>query len=126
MIKLYFKVTFTSQYDLKYTKQEFLFQLVWLLTNQDSHQTFENIAFNFMSTKTLNFDWTFMKPITIRAVVKLNQFGSTILRVDSVRNKFLPYNEISFSHPDLHIMKNQMKPRSTLFIRKVKAKEQMI
>lgn len=104
-------IDFTSQYELKYTKQEFLFQLVWLLSNQDLRQTFENIAFNFISTKILKFDWTFIQVITIRALVKANQYGSTVLRVVSVKNKNLPYNEIIFSHPELqdHEKSNEAK-----------------
>ncbi|HJV17380.1 MAG TPA: hypothetical protein VJ546_08370, partial [Bacillales bacterium] len=104
-------IDFTSQYELKYTKQEFLFQLVWLLSNQDLRQTFENIAFNFISTGILKFDWTFMQNITIRALVKPNQYGNIVLRVVSVKNKNLPYNEITFSHPELqdHEKSNEAK-----------------
>jgi hypothetical protein len=114
-------LNFTSQYDLKYTKQEFLFQLIWLLSHQDLRQTFENVAFNFISTGILKFDWTFKQPIIIRALVKPSQYGSTVLRVVSVRNKNLMYNEILFSHPELQEQKKSNEAKKYTFYTKSKS-----
>ncbi|WP_146550781.1 Tn7-like element transposition protein TnsE [Rummeliibacillus suwonensis] len=104
-------LAFSSNYDLKYTRQEFLYQLVWLLSRPDLRNIFENIAFNFMSIGILKFDWTFTQPIIIRALVKQGKYGSTILKVECVKNKILPFNEISFSHPGLqeHEKSNEAK-----------------
>ncbi|HDY9438499.1 TPA: hypothetical protein RRM73_002232 [Staphylococcus argenteus] len=43
------QLSFSSQYNLKYTKKGFLYQLVWLLGNQDLRKTFENIAYTFLN-----------------------------------------------------------------------------
>lgn len=90
---------FSSQYDLKYTKKSFLYQLVWLLGNHDLRQIFENIPYTFLNTDKLKFDWLFQQPISIKAVVKPTPYGGTILRINEVKDKQIPYEKISFSHP---------------------------
>lgn len=92
---------FSSSYNLKYTKTTFLYQLVWLLTNRDLRNVFENVAHTFHQTDILKFDWSFTQPLTIRAIVKPNANGGTVLRVISIKNKHIPYNEITFEHPDI-------------------------
>ncbi|MGY2611206.1 Tn7-like element transposition protein TnsE [Bacillus pretiosus] len=92
---------FSSQYHRKYTKDSYLFQLVWLLTNSDLRQVFENTAYTFINTGVLRFDWLFKQPITVTAVVKSSVAGGTILRIKSVKNKKIPYKEISFTHPEI-------------------------
>lgn len=92
---------FSSQYHRKYTKDSYLFQLVWLLTNSDLRQVFENTAYTFINTGVLRFDWLFKQPITVTAGVKSSLVGGTILRIKSVKNKKIPYKEISFTHPEI-------------------------
>ncbi|WP_226530352.1 Tn7-like element transposition protein TnsE [Metabacillus niabensis] len=92
---------FSSLYHRKYTKDNFLYQLVWLLSNQDLRRVFENVAYTFINTGIVKFDWLFTKPITIKAIVKLSSNGGTILRITNVKNKQIPYSEISFSHPEI-------------------------
>lgn len=45
--------------------------------------------------------WSFTQPITIRAIVKSNTNGGTMLRVTSVKNKYILYSEIIFEHPEI-------------------------
>ncbi|EON70939.1 Tn7-like element transposition protein TnsE [Lysinibacillus sphaericus] len=92
---------FSSQYHRKYTQSNYLYQLVWLVTNQHLRSVFENVAYTFNNVGVLNFDWSFKQPITIKAIVKPNIKGGTILRVVSVKNKQIFYREISFSHPEV-------------------------
>lgn len=92
---------FSSQYHRKYTKNSYLLQLVWLLTNSDLRQVFENTAYTFINTGVLRFDWLFKQPITVTAVVKSSVAGGTILRIKNVKNKKIPYKEISFTHPEI-------------------------
>ncbi|GLC89704.1 Tn7-like element transposition protein TnsE [Lysinibacillus piscis] len=94
-------LNFSSQYHRKYTQSSFLYQLVWLLTNQDLRNVFENVAYIFNNTGILKFDWSFKQPITIKAVVKPNANGGTVLRVSNVKNKHIPYSEVFFSHPEI-------------------------
>ncbi|WP_368500717.1 Tn7-like element transposition protein TnsE [Bacillus sp. HSTU-bmb18] len=96
---------FSSQYHRKYTKDPYLFQLVWLLTNSDLRQVFKNTAYTFINTGALQFDWLFKQPITVTAVEKSSLAGGTILRIKSVKNKKIPYKEISFTYPE--IMQNE-------------------
>lgn len=92
---------FSSLYNIKYTKTAFLYQLVWLLTNRDLRNVFENVAYTFNQQGSLQFDWSFTQPITIRAIVKPNASGGTVLRVISVKNKHISYKEITYEHPDI-------------------------
>lgn len=92
---------FSSLYNIKYTKTVFLYQLVWLLTNHDLRSVFENVAYTFNQKRSLKFDWSFTKPITIRAIVKPNASGGTVLRVINVKNKQITYKEITYEHPEI-------------------------
>ncbi|WP_404406848.1 Tn7-like element transposition protein TnsE [Jeotgalibacillus malaysiensis] len=92
---------FSSQYHRKYTQSNFLYQLVWLLTNDDLRNIFENVAYSFNHTNEMNFSWSFKQPISIKAIIKTNTSGGIVLRVISVKNKQIPYSEISFSHPEV-------------------------
>lgn len=92
---------FSLLYNIKYTKTAPLYQLVWLLTNRDLRNAFENVAYTFNREGSLKFVWSFTQPITIRASVKPNASGGTVLRVISVKNKHVPYNEITYEHPDI-------------------------
>ena len=78
---------FSSQYHRKYTKDSYLFQLVWLLTNPDLRQVFENAAYTFINTGILQFEWLFKQPIIVTAIVKSGVAGGTILRIKSVKIK---------------------------------------
>ena len=60
-----------------------------------------NMAYIFNNTGNLKFDWSFKQPIMIKAIVKTNKNGGTVLRVVGVKNKHIPYSEISFSHPEI-------------------------
>ncbi|MER2007752.1 MAG: Tn7-like element transposition protein TnsE [Psychrobacillus sp.] len=102
---------FSTQYHPKYTQSNFLYQLVWLLTNQDLRNVFENVAFTFNNTGILKFDWSFKQPISIKAIVKSNINSGTILRVVSVKNKHIPYNEISFEHPEVVQSEKSSEPK---------------
>lgn len=104
-------MNFSSQYNLKYTKKSFLYQLVWLLGNQDLRRTFENIAYTFLNTSELKFEWLFRQPISIKAVVKLTSYGGTILRVTEVKKKEIPFEVISFSHPELSKYEKSNEPK---------------
>lgn len=106
-----FHLHFSSQYHTKYTQSNFLYQLVWLLTNQDLRNVFENVAFTFNNTGILKFDWSFIQPISIKAIVRPNVNGGTILRVVSVKNKHIPYNEISFEHPEVIQSEKSSEPK---------------
>lgn len=92
-------LSFSSQYNLKYTKKSFLYQLVWLLGNQDLRRTFKNIPYTFLSTGKLKFDWLFHQPISIKAVVKSTSYSGTILRINEVKNKKIPYEIIGILTP---------------------------
>lgn len=110
---------FTTLYHRKYTQSNFLYQLVWLLTNQDLRNVFENVAYTFNNTDILDFDWSFRQPITIKAIVKPNPNGGTVLRVVSVKDKLIPCSEITFEHPEVAPSEKSTEPKKyTLHTRK--------
>lgn len=94
-------LSFSSQYELKYTKPTFIYQLVWLLTNRDLRQAYENIAFTLLQERILKFEWSFTQSITITARVKEKNNTCTVLQIVNVKNKDIPYQHISISHPEI-------------------------
>lgn len=102
---------FTNQYKYKYTTNSFIYQLTWLLTNDDVLQIFENLSFAWLQKGILKFDWDFKQEIKIRARVKENESYVTILQVVNVKNMNIPVNEISFSHPHLRKQENSDEPK---------------
>ncbi|GAB2541405.1 Tn7-like element transposition protein TnsE [Gracilibacillus alcaliphilus] len=94
-------LSFSSLYELKYTKTAFVYQLVWLLTNRDLRQVYENISFTWLQEQTLKFKWNFRQPITITARVKENRSTWTVLKIVNVKNKHISYDNISISHPEI-------------------------
>ncbi|WP_071396587.1 Tn7-like element transposition protein TnsE [Bacillus tuaregi] len=97
-------LSFTAQYKLKYTSPGFIHQLVWLLTNGDIRQTFESLAFTWLQEGTFKFDWNFSQPITITACIKENKGFWTVLQIAKVKNKHIPIEHISISHPEIQEM----------------------
>ncbi|WP_303868675.1 Tn7-like element transposition protein TnsE [Acetobacterium wieringae] len=97
---------FTNQYEYKYTRNSFIYQLTWLLTNDDVLQMFENLAFTWLQNGILKFDWDFKQEIKIKARVKENESYITILQIVNVENMHIPVNEILFSHPHLRKQEN--------------------
>lgn len=94
-------LNFSSQYEKKYTKAPFVYQLAWLLTNPDLRRAFENISFTWIQERVLKFEWAFTKPITVTARVKENNNSWTVLQIVNVKNKYIPYDNISISHPEI-------------------------
>ncbi|MGM0523516.1 MAG: Tn7-like element transposition protein TnsE [Bacillota bacterium] len=112
-----FHLDFSSQYELTYTRPEYLYQLLWLLTNQDVRQVYENIAFAWIQTNSIKFDWDFKQPITITARVKENRGYLTILQILKVKNKQIPYQRVSISHPELQLREKSNQPKKYTFHR---------
>src|SRR5699024_1267080 len=93
-------LSFSSLYGLKYTKTAFVYQLAWLLTNRDLRQVYESLAFTWLQTNTLKFEWDFVQPINITARVKENNNTRTVLQIVSINNKHIPYRRISITQPE--------------------------
>lgn len=94
-------LSFSSLYELKYTRTPFVYQLVWLLTNRDLRQAYESIAFTWLQEKALKFEWKITQPITITARVKEKNNTWTVLKIVNVKNKQIPYENIAISHPEI-------------------------
>ncbi|WEZ08678.1 Tn7-like element transposition protein TnsE [Priestia flexa] len=93
-------IDFNSAYEKKYTKQGFLWQLLWIITNPDVRSLYMNIGYIFVDTGELKFEWILNQPIVIKAVIKRRASSHLILRILSVRNKKIPYAKVSFTHPE--------------------------
>ncbi|WP_404457145.1 Tn7-like element transposition protein TnsE [Oceanobacillus kapialis] len=94
-------LSFSSLYEMKYTKTPFIYQLVWLLTNRDLRQVYESLAFTWLQERILKFEWNFTQPITVTARVKEKDNTWTVLQIVNVKNKHIPYENISISHPEI-------------------------
>src|SRR5699024_12319358 len=83
-------LSFSSLYELKYTRTAFIYQLVWLLTNRDLRHVYESIAFTLLQEQTLKFEWTFELPITVNALMKENQNSWSVIQIVNMKyNYFL-------------------------------------
>src|SRR5699024_9932522 len=60
-----------------------------------------SIAFTWLQEQTLKFEWTFTQPITVTARIKEDQNTWTVLQIVNVKNKYIPYENISISHPEI-------------------------
>lgn len=56
----------------------------------------------------MKFEWLFQQPISIKAVVKT---GGVILKVNEVKNKEIPFDVISFSHPEISKYEKSNEPK---------------
>lgn len=90
---------FTSAYNQKYLRNEYLHQLVWLLTNADVRNVFENMASNFHFKSTIKFEWPFKEAIKLKLNVKKNSKGYTVHNIKSVLEKQFGVSELEVHHP---------------------------
>ncbi|MDJ1110408.1 hypothetical protein QNJ28_10110, partial [Macrococcus caseolyticus] len=63
-------IDFNSTYEKNYTKKDFLFQLLWVITNPDIRDLYMNIGYTVVGTGKLKFEWTIDQPIVIKAIIK--------------------------------------------------------
>lgn len=81
---------------------------------------FENVAYTFNQKGSLQFGWSLTQPIMIRAIVKPNANGDTVLRVISVKNKHIAYSEITYEHHNITESTKANEPKKyTLQIKKI-------
>lgn len=93
-------IDFNSTYEKKYTQRDFLWQLLWIIANPDIRSLYMNIGYNFVNTGDLKFEWTLNQPIVIKAIIKRRKSSNLILRILSIENKKIPYDKVSFTHPE--------------------------
>jgi hypothetical protein len=104
-------LSFSSLYEKKYTQTSYLYQLVWLLANRDLRTAFENISFTWLNEAALKFEWSLRQTITVTARVKENNNTWTVLQIVNMKNKKLPYNLISISHPEIRDQEKSNEPK---------------
>lgn len=110
-------IDFNSTYEKKYTKNDFLFQLLWVITNADIRDLYMNIGYTFVDTGKLKFEWTIDQPIVIKAIIKKRMSSDLILRILSVRNKEIPYDKVSFTHPEFTAKKKSSEAKKHTFLK---------
>ncbi|WP_017473127.1 Tn7-like element transposition protein TnsE [Amphibacillus jilinensis] len=108
-------LSFSSQYEKKYTKTPFVYQLAWLLTNSDLRQMFENVSFTWLQEQVLKFEWSFTKPLTLTARVKETRHSRTVLQIVNVKNKHIPYEHLSLSHPEIQEREKSEEAKKTTY-----------
>lgn len=110
-------IDFNSTYEKKYTKKDFLFQLLWIITNSDVRSLYMNIGYEFVNTGKLKFEWMINQPIVIKAVIKKRASSNLILRILSVRNKKIPYAKVSFTHPEFTTKEKSSEAKKYTFLK---------
>lgn len=107
---------FTSSYNTKYLKNEYLHHLVWLLINNNVRKVFENMSSNFHFNNSIKFDWPFQNLIKLKLHVRKTSTGYTILNIKTVLEKELQVSSLEISHPSLVRHEKSNEPRKRIIL----------
>ncbi|GGG26531.1 hypothetical protein GCM10007425_21420 [Lysinibacillus alkalisoli] len=110
------RLRFTSLYNAKYLKNEYLHHLVWLLMNKNARKVYENMASNFHFNNTIKFEWPFETPIKLKLRVKKTATGYTVLYINAMLDKELQVSNLDITHPSLVHHEKSNEPRKRIVL----------
>ena len=110
------RLHFTSSYNAKYLKNEYLHHLVWLLMTNPVRKVYESMASNFQFNNSIRFDWPFQTPIKLKLRVKKTATGYTVLNIKSMLEKELQVSNLEITHPSLVRQEKSNEPRKRIIL----------
>lgn len=110
------RLHFTSSYNAKYLKNEYLHHLVWLLMNNPVRKVYENMSSNFYFNNSIKFEWPFQTPIKLKLRVKKTVTGYTILNIKTMLDKQLEVSNLEIIHPSLVRQEKSNEPRKRIIL----------
>lgn len=110
------RLHFTSSYNAKYLKNEYLHHLVWLLMNNPVRKVYENMSSNFHFNNSIKFEWPFQTPIKLKLRVKKTATGYTVLNIIAMLEKQLQVSNLEISHPILIRQEKSNEPRKRVIL----------
>lgn len=112
-------IYFTSQYKRSHLKNEYYNHLAWVISNDEILKMCNDIGYNMFSQGNLRFDFN-MTNFNIKARVKKNKHGFTIMEIVKMNLKQIKIDEIDIYHPSFEELKksNQAKLRTYTYLNK--------
>lgn len=92
------KIAFSNEYKRSYLKNEYYNHLAWMISNDEILKMYNEIGYNMFNQGSLRFDFN-MTNFNIKARVKKNKHGFTIMEIVKVNLKEIKVDEIEIYHP---------------------------
>lgn len=92
------QIAFSNEYKTSYLKSEYYNHLAWMISNDEILKMCNEIGYNMFSQGSLRFDFN-MTSFNIKARVKKNRHGFTIMEIVKVNLKEIKVDEIDIYHP---------------------------
>ncbi len=111
------QIAFSNEYKTSYLKSEYYNHLAWMISNDEILQMCNDIGYNMFNKGSLSFDFN-MTNFNIRARVKKNKHGFTIMEIVKVNLKEIKIDEIEIYHPSFEERKksDEAKLRSYIYL----------
>ncbi|NFG38426.1 hypothetical protein FDB30_16385 [Clostridium botulinum] len=104
------QIAFSNEYKTSYLKSEYYNHLAWMISNDEILQMCNDIGYNMFSKGSLRFDFN-MTNFNIKARVKKNKHGFTIMEILKVNLKEINIDEIEIYHPSFEERKKSDKAK---------------
>lgn len=109
------KLTFSNEYRTTCLKSEYYNHLAWMLTNPEILNMYNEIGYNMFTMNGFKFDFNIPK-FKIKARVKKNNYGFTIVEILNVYGKEIKVNELEVYHPSFENKKKTDEHKKKVFI----------
>ncbi len=111
------QIAFSNEYKTSYLKSEYYNHLAWMISNDEILQMCNDIGYNMFNKGSLSFDFN-MTNFNIRARVKKNKHGFTIMEIVKVNLKEIKVDEVEIYHPSFEERKksDEAKLRSYIYL----------
>ncbi|MBY6917460.1 hypothetical protein FDB42_09045 [Clostridium botulinum] len=111
------QIAFSNEYKTSYLKSEYYNHLAWMISNDEILKMFNEIGYNMLSKRSLRFDFN-MSNFNIKARVKKNKHGFTIMEILKVNLKEIKVDEVEIYHPSFEERKksNEAKLRTYTYL----------
>lgn len=111
------QIAFSNEYKTSYLKSEYYNHLAWMISNDEILKMCNEIGYNMFSEGNLRFDFN-MTNFNIKARVKKNRYGFTIIEIVKVNLKEIKVDEIEIYHPSFEDRKksNEAKLRTYTYL----------
>ncbi|OSA96710.1 UNVERIFIED_ORG: hypothetical protein B2H93_01700 [Clostridium botulinum] len=111
------QIDFTNNYKKSYLKSTYYNHLAWMISNNEVLKMCNDIGYNMLSNGKLLFDFN-VPNFSIRARVKKNKHGFTIMEILKVNLKEIKIDELKIYHPSFEerVKSNEAKLRTYTYL----------
>lgn len=111
------QIDFTNDYKKSYLKSTYYNHLAWMISNNEVIKMSSDIGYNMLSKGKLLFDFN-VPNFSIKARVKINKHGFTIMEILKVNLKEIKVDELKVYHPSFEdrVKSNESKLRTYTYL----------